>query len=123
MHEYFSHGFEKLNEHAQNLNDTGKLVTEWESFKKEFSLQEINKTNKAQKKLAEKIVPFFEKYHELLKTVDKEVRHIEKEAKDSEEWKKDDSNFLKRELEALNKEARALEKVIGKNIGLIAGEG
>lgn len=130
IHSYFQNGFEQLAENRKSLKDVAQkitaflkeynskeapdfssvidssesLTTEWQKTQTDFSIKEIDKSNQAQHKMAEKTAPFFEKLHKLLKTVDKEVRHIEKDNS-----KTKDLGILKKELEDLHKELKETE--------------
>ena len=75
---------------------------------KPFPATEIDKANNAQRKLAETIHPFFVALHDILKEVDKRVRHIEKEQGGSKDLK-----ALKAELEELHHEVKATEYFFG----------
>ncbi|MES0491565.1 MAG: N-6 DNA methylase, partial [Leptospirales bacterium] len=128
---YFQKGFTRLTEHTDSLKDVAKQVTaflktsktkipdfapvvdssknlsaQWQKVEKGFSVKEIKESNKAQHGLTKKTKPFFEKLHELLKVVDKEVRHLEKENNNS---KSSDTKEMKIALEALHKEVKESE--------------
>jgi type I restriction enzyme M protein len=88
---------------APVLKDITKLIKIYIDYKK-LTITAVDKVNTAQKKLAETVAPFFTKLHELLKEVDKEVRHIEKDLSRNKDLK-----ALKSELEELHNEAKASE--------------
>jgi type I restriction enzyme M protein len=90
------------------LKDADKLLKAYQEYQKQVDVAVIDKANKTQRKLAETIVPFFTSLHELLKEVDKKVRHIEKDLKMNKDLK-----ILKVELENLHKEAKATEYFFG----------
>jgi type I restriction enzyme M protein len=89
---------------APVLKDADKLLKAYADYQKSANAAAIEKANTAQRKLAETIAPFFASLHELLKEVDKAVRHIEKE-----QSKNKDLKTLKVELEELHTEAKATE--------------
>ncbi len=130
VHSYFTGGFARLAENrpsieAASKNVSGflkeyngkdipnfsavlkgadKLLEAIADYKKGMDLSSVNKVNTKQHKLAETIQPFFTSLHELLKEVDKKVRHIEKD-----QSKNKDLKALKTELEELHKEVKATE--------------
>lgn len=130
IHRYFQNGFSRLKENGSSLKDVSKKVTgflaeykakntpafapvidsakillgEFQKYEKNYSVDTIDKSNKEQIKLALKVKPFFETLHQLLKTVDKEVRHIEKENGGSKDLK-----ALKTQLEELHGEVKETE--------------
>lgn len=93
---------------APILKDTDKLLKAYADYRKSVDVASIDKANKAQRKLAETIAPFFAALHELLKVVDKKVRHIEKDLTRNKDLKS-----LKAELEELHKEVKATEYFFG----------
>ncbi|MFZ3055359.1 MAG: class I SAM-dependent DNA methyltransferase, partial [Smithella sp.] len=93
---------------APVLKDADKLLKAYQEYQKQVDVAVIDKANKTQRKLAETIAPFFTSLHELLKEVDKKVRHIEKDLKMNKDLK-----ILKVELENLHKEAKATEYFFG----------
>ena len=93
-----------LPDFAPVLKDVDKLLKSVAEYPKSVNLAQIDKANTLQRKLAETISPFSIKLHELLKEVDKKVRHIEKE-----QAKNKDLKILKSQLEALHKEVKATE--------------
>lgn len=90
------------------LKGADKLLKAIANYKKGVDLSSANKANAKQRKLAETIQPFFVSLHELLKEVDKKVRHIEKD-----QSKNKDLKTLKAELEELHKEVKATEYFFG----------
>jgi type I restriction enzyme M protein len=99
---------EDIPDFAPVLKDINKLLKAYADYTKSVDVAHIDKANKVQRKLAETIVPFFASLHELLKEVDKKVRHIEKDLS-----KNKDLKALKIELEDLHKEAKATEYFFG----------
>lgn len=93
---------------APVLKDADKLLKAYQEYQKQVDVAVIDKANKTQRKLAETIAPFFALLHELLKEVDKKVRHIEKDLNRNKDLK-----ALKIELEDLHKEAKATEYFFG----------
>ena len=90
------------------LKDADKLIKAIADYRKTVNLSAIDKSNMKQLRLAETIQPFFAKLHELLKEVDKKVRHIEKD-----QSKNKDLKTLKLDLEELHKEVKATEYFFG----------
>ena len=93
------------------LKSDGKLQAAFADYQrkvgnglKPFPTEEIERANSAQRQLAETIHPFFVSLHEILKEVDRKVRHIEKEQGGSKDLK-----TLKSELEELHQEVKATE--------------
>jgi type I restriction enzyme M protein len=93
---------------APVLKDADRLLKAYSEYQKNIDVRVVDKANKAQRKLAETIAPFFASLHELLKEVDKKVRHIEKDLNKNKDLKN-----LKIELEDLHKEAKATEYFFG----------
>lgn len=134
VHSYFENGFNRLTENRPQmatvakrviaflkehdgkdipdftavLKDADKLLKAYSDYQKAINVTIIDKANKLQHKLVETIAPFFASLHELLKEVDKKVRHIEKE-----QSKNKDLKSLKVELEELHNEAKATEYFFG----------
>ena len=130
VHSYFQNGFSRLKVYGSSLKDVSKKVTGFlaeykvknspnfspvidsaktllegfQKYDKNYSADNIDKSNKEQVKLALNVKPFFEALHQLLKTVDKEVRHIEKDNSGSKDIK-----ALKTELEELHREVKETE--------------
>lgn len=92
---------------APVLKDADKLLKAYSEYQKNVDITAVDKANKAQRKLAETIAPFFALLHELLKEVDKKVRHIEKDVGNGHA--RSDLKSLKAELEELHKEIKATE--------------
>lgn len=130
VHNYFEKGFEKLSINRPALLQVAKKVTEFltayngkelpdfdkalvsvdkfeaafAKYHKETMPSDVEKANKNQKILNESVRPFFIALHELLKEVDKKVRHIEKEQGSGKDIK-----VLKTELEELHKKVKDTE--------------
>ena len=130
VHSYFQKGFIRLQEYGSSLKDVSKKVTGFleehkvkntpdfspvidsaktllegfQKYDKNCLADNVDKSNKEQVKLALKVKPLFENLHQLLKTVDKEVRHIEKDNSGSKDLK-----VLKTELEELHREVKEVE--------------
>lgn len=130
VHHYFDEGFQRLSENRAALSEVAKKVTEflksyngkdlpdfdkslsgvekleaaYKDYKKEAKPAKVEEANKKQRKLNETIHPFFVVLHELLKEVDKKVRHIEKEQGASKDIK-----ALKTELDELHKKVKDTE--------------
>ncbi len=90
------------------LKDADKLLKAIADYKKGMDLSSVANANAKQRRLAEIIQPFFVSFHELLKEVDKKVRHIDKD-----QSKNKDLRALKTELEELHKEVKATEYFFG----------
>lgn len=93
-----------LPDFAPVLKDADKLLKAYNDYRKAIDVSLIDKANKIQRRLAETVTPFFTTLHELLKEVDKKVRHIEKD-----QSKNKDLKALKSELEELHKDVKATE--------------
>ena len=130
VHSYFEKGFEKLSQNRPVLSQMAKKVTEFlkaynakelpdfdkalvsvdkfeaafAKYQKETKPSDVDKANKNQRTLNELVLPFFTALHELLKEVDKKVRHIEKEQGAGKDIK-----ALKTELEELHKKVKDTE--------------
>ncbi|HOD31572.1 MAG TPA: class I SAM-dependent DNA methyltransferase [Smithella sp.] len=89
------------------LKDTDKLLKAYAEYQKAINVSLIDKANKAQRKLAETIAPFFTRLHELLKEVDKKVRHVEKNVGNG--LKPFPTKALKTELDELHQDVKATE--------------
>lgn len=139
VHEYLEKGHLGLKEHKQKLADAfqqlkgqlkanqskesfeelglikniEKALSLLESYQKSIDLTSVDKANKSQRKLTESITPVFTELHEVMKSVDKAVRHLEKETNKSKDLKN-----LKTELEILHKEAKASEYFFGHVVWL-----
>jgi type I restriction enzyme M protein len=135
IHSYFQNGFLRLKENGSSLKDVSMKVTEFlaeykvknipdfpsvidsakallgefQKYEKTYSADNIDKSNKEQIKIAQQVKPFFENLHQLLKTVDKEVRHIEKDASTDSAFNKKDLKVLKIGLEELHREVKETE--------------
>jgi Type I restriction-modification system methyltransferase subunit len=97
---------ERLPDYKALLKQGDKLAAAYEKHKAELDLDKVDAANKAQRKLAEAVGPFFASLHVLLKEIDKEVRQVEKAGA----GKKDrELKLLKEELEALHAEVKATE--------------
>jgi len=97
-----------LPDFAPALKDADKLLKAYTEYQKSVDVAVIDTANIVQRILAETIAPFFASLHELLKEVDKKVRHIEKD-----QSKNKDLKTLKIELEDLHKEIKATEYFFG----------
>ncbi len=127
---YFDRGFETIKEHQPHLMKVVETVTdfikvhngddvpdfkpvlkeidfiiaEYSNYQNKIDLGNIESVNKQQQELKEKIQPFFNNLHIVLKAVDKKVRHIAKD-----QSKNKDLKTLKMELKELHSEVKASE--------------
>lgn len=130
VHSYFEDGFKRLTEHRPKLEevankviaflkenngedtpdfspvlkDADNLLKKYADYSSLINLTDIDNANISQHKMEEIIAPFFSLLHEVLKEVDKKVRHIEKEQSRNKDLK-----TLKLELDKLHNEAKATE--------------
>ncbi|MHB9070230.1 MAG: type I restriction-modification system subunit M [Sedimentisphaerales bacterium] len=130
VHSYFENGFNRLSENSSMLSQVAKKVAEflktyngkdipdfdktlaevvklkkgYDKYMTETKPSDVNKANKNQQVLNETVYPFFVTLHELLKEVDKKVRHIEKEQKTGKDLK-----LLKNELKELHEKVKETE--------------
>lgn len=86
------------------LGQSGALFQFYKDYEKNLDIAQIEKSNTEQRKLSDAVTPFFISLHELIKELDKKVRHIEKEQSRNKDLK-----ILKTELEELHKEVKAAE--------------
>ena len=93
-----------LPDFAGRLGDIRKLEKDHKKYKSKLDLEDVDKANKLQRQLEETFQPFFTSIHDMLKVIDKKVRHFEKEHKTSRETK-----AIKAELETLHKELKESE--------------
>jgi type I restriction enzyme M protein len=82
------------------------LEAAYVKYKEGADPEKVDAANAAQRRLAALVSPFFASLHELLKEVDKQVRHIEKE---NASRKDKDLKSLKLELEALHDKVKETE--------------
>jgi type I restriction enzyme M protein len=137
VHGYFTEGFKRLAENLPQLTAVTERVTGFlkanngqdlpdfsailksagkhqaafivgNGFKPFPTETEIDRVNDTQRKLAETIQPFFVALHEILKEVDKKVRHVEKNGV-GDGLKPSPTKALKAELEELHREVKATE--------------
>ena len=128
--QYFQQGMAKLKDNKERLRQTADaliaylksfqandfpdfsarleaicdLENRYAAYQKTFTLKDIDQTNAGQKKLAHEFQPFFSDIHDMLKVIDKKVRHFEQDRKNTKEGKQ-----VKAELDALHQEIRAAE--------------
>lgn len=89
---------------AARLEEIRVLEDAYARYGEGADVEDIDKTNTAQRDLAAKFQPFFAVIHDMLKAVDKKVRLLEKEHGNSKE-----SKLVKAELDLLHKEIRDAE--------------
>ena len=130
VHSYFTQGMQKLEENKEKLKNVAITITGFLSQHKEndlpdfaarleeikalekqhkayvdkVNLESVDKANTQQCKLAESFTPFFATIHDMLKVIDKKVRHLEKEHANSKETK-----AIKAELEELHSSIKDAE--------------
>lgn len=130
VHGCFGKGFERLKENMPELAAVSEKLTElikefeekdipdfkpvlgkadillkaYSAYSEATDTKKIDEANTSQRELALTISPFFVSLHELLKDVDRKVRHIEKE-----QGKTKDLKSLKSDLEELHREVKASE--------------
>jgi len=130
VHSYFAGGFKRLTENrpvleqaaksvtaflkansgkdlpdfSKALADVEKLETAYKAYLKETKPVEVDNANAKQRVLNATIYPFFASLRELLKEVDKQVRHIEKEQGAAKNTK-----TLKAELVELHRKVKETE--------------
>ena len=136
VHGYFVQGFQRLEANLPQLADVTAKVTRFlmankgdnlpdftavlktanslnaafSEYDKSIKLSDIDSTNEAQRKLAETVHPFFLALHEILKELDKKVRHFD--ASTGSATNKD-LKPLKTDLEALHKKVKETEYFFG----------
>ena len=122
---YFEAGVERLKENREKIKAVSKTLSEYLTTLKEADIpdfavrleeigtleavystycaacdpDEIDGSNSSQQALAATFMPFFTAIHDMLKAIDKKVRHLEKEHGNSKETK-----TLKADLDLLHKE-------------------
>jgi type I restriction enzyme M protein len=127
---YFEAGMERLKENKGKIKEVSKVLSEYltmlketdipdftarleeirtleaayDKYRKTLDPNEIDSSNASQRALATTFTPFFIAIHDMLKTIDKKVRHLEKEHGNSKETKS-----LKADLDLLHKEIRDAE--------------
>ena len=130
VHRYFEHGMEQLKNNKEKIKEVSKTLGEflngygekeipdfasrleeigvledgYAKYKAAFDQNKIDATNAAQRGFASIFTPFFTAIHDMLKTVDKKVRHLEKEHGNSKETKQ-----VKAELDLLHQEIKDAE--------------
>ena len=98
------YGEKEIPDFASRLEEIGVLEDGYAKYKAAFDQNKIDATNTAQRGFASIFTPFFTAIHDMLKTVDKKVRHLEKEHGNSKETKQ-----VKAELDLLHQEIRDAE--------------
>lgn len=127
---YFEQGMEKLNLNKNRLKDVAGSLAEYlkedegnempdfaarmekiddlsgahKRYLRNLDIEVIDDTNTRQRELAAKIAPFFEEVHDMLKLIDRKVRHFEKEHGSGKEGK-----AVKQELDELHREIKESE--------------
>ncbi|MFH2065926.1 MAG: class I SAM-dependent DNA methyltransferase [Pseudomonadota bacterium] len=127
---YFALGMEKLNTNKESLKQIAVTLIEYlksfqvndfpdfsekleairdlekryAAYQKDYGTEHIDKANDQQKKLAREFKPFFSALHDMLKVIDKKVRHFEQDRKNTKEGKQ-----VKADLDALHREIKETE--------------
>jgi type I restriction enzyme M protein len=130
IHRYFAEGFQRLKENRESLQAVSKTVTDFLKsyngkdipdfgivlagadtldmafcqYGKDIDPASVAEANSKQRALNETVSPFFASLHELLREIDRKVRHIEKKQGNSKELK-----TLKAELVELHKKVKETE--------------
>ena len=130
IHRYFAEGFQRLKENRESLQAVSKTVTDFlkfyngedipdfgivlagadsldmafQQYSKDTDPVSVEGANIKQRALNETVSPFFDSLHELLREIDRKVRHIEKEQGSSKELK-----TLKTELAELHRKVKETE--------------
>lgn len=99
-----SYGEREVPDFAARLQEISALEAGYRKYHGAFDPNDIDRANFGQRELAAAFTPFFTAIHEMLKTVDKKVRHLEKEHGNSKEAK-----TLKAELDRLHQEIKDAE--------------
>ncbi len=99
-----SYNGKDLPDFDKQLAGVERLEAAFKAYKKEANPVKVDDANKKQRKLNEAVHLFVTTLHEILKEVDKKVRHIEKEQKTGKDLK-----TLKAELEELHKKVKETE--------------
>jgi len=130
VHHYFLEGFQRLKENRGSLDKVSlsvigflkscngdnipdfkgvlkgadALEMAFQKYRKESDPASVDIANERQRSLNEIVHPFFASLHELLKNVDKRMRHIEKDQKGNRQLK-----AIKSELEELHRKVKETE--------------
>jgi type I restriction enzyme M protein len=99
-----TNGEKDIPDFAARLEEIKVLETAYAGYRANLNCDDIDQANAAQRTLAAAFAPFFTVIHEMLKTVDKKVRHLEKEHGNSKEAKP-----VKTELDKLHLEIKDAE--------------
>ena len=99
-----SHGATNLPDFTPVLKEIEKRQGAYIKYQEALDVTDVEKANKAQRKITESIAPLFMHLREVLKETDKAVRHIEKDLTRDKDLK-----ILKAELEQLHAEAKETE--------------
>lgn len=86
------------------LEEIRGLEKKYKAYKAKFDFKHVNKTNKGQRELAGVFQPFFTAIHDMLRVIDKKVRHFEKDQQNKKEIK-----TVRNELDDLHKEIKEAE--------------
>ncbi|UCH93676.1 MAG: SAM-dependent DNA methyltransferase [Candidatus Aminicenantes bacterium] len=89
---------------AARLEEIDKLEKAHKHYLLNRRIGDIDDTNQLQKELAATFAPFFNAIHDMLKVIDRKVRHFEKDQGSSKEGK-----TVKAELDKLHKEIKEAE--------------
>jgi type I restriction enzyme M protein len=89
---------------ASRLEEINELEKEYKRYLSNRRIDDIDDSNNRQRELAGTFAPFFAAIHDMLKVIDKKVRHFEKEQGTSKEAKN-----VKAELNEFHKEIKEAE--------------
>lgn len=93
---------------AGRLEAIRSLEKKHKAYESKFNIKDVDNSNKIQRTLAEAFYPFFADIHDMLRSIDKKVRHFEKEHPNKKETK-----TVRTELEALHQEIKEAEYFFG----------
>jgi type I restriction enzyme M protein len=98
------YGEKEIPDFVTRLEEIGALEDEYSRYQLVFDQNDIDRTNNVQREFASTFTPFFAAIRDMLRTIDKKVRHLEKEHGNSKETKQ-----VKAELDLLHKEIQDAE--------------
>jgi len=99
-----SHEGNDIPNFSSHPKEISKLESQYSAYTSKLKLDDVENTNNSQKNLAQDFKPFFIAIHDMLKVIDKRVRHFEKKHGNSKEGK-----TVKAELDELHQEIKDAE--------------